>query len=36
MMVNAQTGEIFDRDDTSLNGRGNCNYQGFIPWESVQ
>ena len=36
MMVNAQTGEVFDRNDTSLNGRGDCNYNGFIPWESVQ
>ena len=35
LMVNAQTGEVFDRNDTSLNGRGDCNYKGFISWDDV-
>lgn len=35
MMVNAQTGEVFDRNDTSLKGCGDANYKGFIPWDSV-
>lgn len=35
MMINAQTGEVFDRNDTSLNGRGDCIYRGFISWDDV-
>lgn len=36
MMVNAQTGEVFDRNDRSAKGRGDAVYKGFIPWDGVQ
>lgn len=35
MMINAQTGEMFDRNDKSFNGCGDSNYKGFVPWDDV-
>lgn len=36
IVINAQTGKMIDPFDTSLNGRGNARYQGFIPWDDVK
>ena len=35
MMINAQTGEVYNRNDKSLNGRGDPSFKGFIPWDKV-
>ena len=34
MMINAQTGEVFDRYGNR--GGGDACYQGFIPWDKVK
>lgn len=36
VMINAQTGEMMDYFDTSLYGRGDARYKGFISWEDVR
>ncbi|MDO5299233.1 MAG: hypothetical protein Q4F18_07370 [Clostridia bacterium] len=36
MTINAQTGEMMDYFDTSLYGRGDARYKGFISWEDVR
>ena len=36
MVINAQTGEMMDWFDTSLYGRGDGRYKGFISWNEVQ
>lgn len=36
VMVNAQTGEVYDRDDRSLKGYGDTTYKGFISWDDVK
>ena len=36
MMIDAQTGEVFDRNDRSMKGCGDSAYSGFIPWDDVQ
>lgn len=36
MVINAQTGEMMDWFDTSLHGRGDGRYKGFISWDEVQ
>lgn len=34
--INAQTGEMMDYFDTSLYGRGDPRYKGFISWDNVR
>ena len=34
--INAQTGEITDYFDKSLNGGGDVRYKGFISWNDVR
>lgn len=34
--INAQTGKWLDPFDKSKKGRGNADYQGFIPWSKVK
>lgn len=36
VMVNAQTGEAYDREDRSMKGYGDTAYRGFIPWDDVK
>ena len=36
MTINAQTGEMMDYFDTSLYGRGDPRYKGFLSWEDVR
>ena len=36
MTINAQTGEMADYFDTSLYGRGDPRYKGFLSWEDVR
>lgn len=36
MTINAQTGKMMDYFDTSLYGRGDARYKGFISWEHVR
>lgn len=36
MTINAQTGEMVDYFDTSLYGRGDARYKGFISWDDVK
>ena len=36
VMLNAQTGEMMDYFDTSLYGRGDPRYKGFLSWEDVR
>ncbi len=36
MVINAQTGEMIDYFDTSLNGGGDMRYKGFISWDDVK
>lgn len=35
VVLNAQTGEMLDPLDKSLNGHGDSRYRGFISWESI-
>ncbi len=36
MMIDAQTGEVYDRNDRSMKGCGNSTYGGVIPWDDVR
>lgn len=36
LVINAQTGEMMDWFDTSLYGRGDGRYRGFISWEEIE
>ena len=36
MMIDAQTGDVFDRNDRSMKGCGDSVYRGFIPWDDVR
>ena len=36
VIVNAQTGEVYDRDDRSMKGYGDTTYKGFISWDDVK
>lgn len=36
MVINAQTGEMMNWFDTSLYGRGDGRYKGFISWEEIK
>lgn len=36
LFVNAQTGQVIDRFDTSYYGYGDPRYKGFISWEEVR
>lgn len=36
MTINAQTGEMMDWFDTSLHGRGDGRYKGFLSWEEIK
>ena len=35
LVINAQTGEMLDWFDRSLDGRGDGRYKGFISWEDI-
>ncbi len=36
VMINAQTGEMLNRQDRSHDEHGNLNYSGFISWDDVK
>jgi len=36
LIINAQTGQLLDRNDKSKDGRGDADYKGFISWEDVR
>lgn len=36
MMVNAQTGEVYERSDRSNGGKGDSIYKGYVSWDEVK